>query len=173
MCGAIRFSSGGLAFGSKEGNFSFKIFKSVKGSINGSEPKVGNLVEFAKWSKDCESNFLGRDFTISGGAEKIFDALCKKCEIIIGNRPSLACFADPTNDLASIKWLAHATSFDHGEGSYFSGCEPTSTLTTFAAPANGHPFLNRPGVNDPGVLFTAKWAFHLVTDPLSFTDSVN
>jgi hypothetical protein len=77
MCGAIGFSSGGLTLGSKECNFSFKIFKSVKGSINGSEPKVGNLVEFAKWSKDCESNLLGRDFTISGGTKKIFDALCK------------------------------------------------------------------------------------------------
>jgi hypothetical protein len=75
--GAIRFSAGGLAFGSKEGNLGFKILKSVKGSIDGSEPKVGNLVEFTKWSKDCESHFLGRDFAISCGAKKILDALCK------------------------------------------------------------------------------------------------
>jgi len=74
---AIRFSASGFALCPKEGDLSFKIFKSVKGSINGSEPKVGNLVEFAKWRKDCESHLLGRDFTISCGAKKILDALCK------------------------------------------------------------------------------------------------
>ena len=73
----LRFSSCGFTFGPKESNFGFKVFKSVKGSIDGSEPKVGNLVEFTKWRKNRESHFLGRDFTISCGAKKILDALCK------------------------------------------------------------------------------------------------
>jgi hypothetical protein len=79
----------------------------------------------------------------------------------------LARFADPTNDLASIKWLVHAASFDYGEGGYLGGREPPTALATFPAPANGHTFLNRPRVNNPGVFFTAKWAFHVMTNPLS------
>jgi len=74
---SFRFSPGRFTFGPKEGNFGFKIFKSVKGSIDGSEPEIGNFVEFTKWRKNGESHFLGRDFAISRGAKKILDALCK------------------------------------------------------------------------------------------------
>jgi hypothetical protein len=76
-CDSVRFSAGGLAFSSKEGNFGLKIVESVKGAIDRSEAKVGDFIKFAEGCQNSESHLLGRDFTISCGAEKIFDALCK------------------------------------------------------------------------------------------------
>jgi hypothetical protein len=76
-CDSVRFSAGGLAFSSKEGNFGLKIVESVKGAIDRSKAKVGDLIKFTQGSQNSESHLLSRDLTIACGAEKILHALCK------------------------------------------------------------------------------------------------
>jgi len=80
----------GFALCPKECNLGFKIIQGIEGSIDRGESKVGNLIQFAEWSENGKSDLLGRYFTISAGAEIVFNALSKYCEIIVTHRSSLA-----------------------------------------------------------------------------------
>jgi hypothetical protein len=43
----VWFSADGFPFGSEQGNLGFKIRQGIEGSIDGSETKIGNFVQFA------------------------------------------------------------------------------------------------------------------------------
>jgi hypothetical protein len=77
VCNSVRFSACGFAFSSKKGDFGLKIVESVKGAIDRSKAKVGDLIKFTQGSQNSESHLLSRDLTIACGAEKILHALCK------------------------------------------------------------------------------------------------
>jgi hypothetical protein len=156
-----RLDPGRLLLNAQQCNLRFEILHRSELAIDAREAEVCDLVQLAERTEDCNSNFIGRYFGLAQGPQRIFDQLSQTGELVLADRPSLACFPNAVDHLVAIERLDDSAAFHYNQLHLLDGGEPPLTGWALPPAADTRPIVSRPRIEHFGIGVATVRAVHV------------
>ena len=100
-----------------------EILEGIEGPINGREPQVRDLVEFAERPENGATHVVRADLGATGSPDIFLDSLRQQRQRVFVDGTTLAGLADAGDDLLATEGLGGSAALDHQEGGFLKGGE--------------------------------------------------
>jgi hypothetical protein len=113
----------------QSGNLLVEILEGVERPVDGREPQVCDLVQFAQRPENRATDVIGADLGPAGRTDVFFDPLGEQRECIFIDRATLARLADAGDHLLAAEGLGGPAALDHQKGGGLQRGEATTAGT--------------------------------------------
>src|SRR5580704_3961332 len=146
----------------QSGNLILEVGERLESSVDRGEPEVGHLVQIPERAQDGQAHLVRGDLAQSPRPDRLLHLLGQDRQLVLADRPSLACPLHATDDLVPGEGLGDTAALGDHQDDRLLGGEPPPALRACPAAADRGAVIGRPAVDDPAVGVPAERAVHAI-----------
>src|SRR4029077_14410375 len=146
----------------QSGDLILEVGERLESSVDRGEPEVGHLVQIPERAQDGQAHLVRGDLAQPPCPDRLLHLLGQDCQLVLADRPSLACPLHATDDLVPGEGLGDTAALGDHQDDRLLGGEPPSALRARPATADRGAIIGRPAVDDPAVGVPAERAVHAI-----------
>ena len=118
-------------------------------TIDRCETQVGDFVELPQRSQDRQSISWAGTSAQPESRRGVLDLLSENRQLVVGDRASLTCFANSTDDLVPAERLDHPGALHDIQRRHLDRGEPSLAVRALSATSHRSPIVGQTAVYDP------------------------
>src|SRR5690242_19691109 len=145
------------------GDLIFEVGERLEPSVDRGEPEVGHLVQIPQRAQDGQADLVRGDLAQPPCPDRLLHLLGQDRQLVLADRPSLACPLHATDDLVPGEGLGDTAALGDHQDDRLLGGEPPPALRARPAAADRGAIVGRAAVDDPAIGIPAERAVHAIT----------